>query len=150
MPNTFSYRPTQRASRSYQQIGLETEVLGASPQRLVSLLLRAALSAIRRARHHMYRSETQARGMAISRAIDILESGLKASVDTDRGGELALSLKASYDLIIRHLMLANLHGSVEHLETAENALSPIAQAWQSAIDPEYQGLTPLLNSQQVT
>ncbi|MFA5664742.1 MAG: flagellar export chaperone FliS [Burkholderiaceae bacterium] len=146
MPAYPSYQPARSGSRAYQQIGLETEVLGASPQRLISLLLRAALRAIRQARHHMQRNEPQARGMALSRAIEILESGLKASVDTERGGEVARSLNASYELIIRHLMLANLRNSAEHLDTAEQALGPIAQAWHSAIDPDYQGLAPLLET----
>lgn len=130
-----------RASGSYANIGLETEVMGASPQRLISLLFRAALTAIARARHHLRDGNVAARGKALSKAIDIVDSGLKASVDTSRGGEIARSLIATYEVIIRDLLQANLHQDEAKLDSAEAALNNLADAWYTAVDPQFDAAT---------
>src|SRR5690606_7702703 len=99
----MTYAPRARSARAtgtYANIGLETEVLSASPERLISLLFRGALTAIAQARHHMHNGNIQERGKALSKAIDIVDSGLKAGVDTERGGEVARLLISSYELKI--------------------------------------------------
>lgn len=73
--------------------------------------------------------------MSISKAIDIVDSGLKASVDKNTGGELATNLIATYDLIIRNLLLANLNNDPEKLALAERMLVDIGSAWREAVDP---------------
>src|SRR3546814_5676607 len=77
----------------------------------------------------------EGRGLAISKAIDIVDSGLKVSVDLEAGGELAKNLVATYDLIIRNLLLANLNADSEKLDLAERLLTDIGSAWREAVDP---------------
>ncbi|MGB6009292.1 flagellar export chaperone FliS [Castellaniella sp.] len=136
----MTYAPrsrTARATGSYATIGLETEVLSASPERLISLLFRGALTALAQARHHLQNGNIAERGKAISKAIDIVDSGLKAGVDTERGGEIARLLIASYEIIIRDLMQANLHSDAAKLAAAEKQLSDLAEAWYTAVDPQF-------------
>ncbi|TAN27737.1 MAG: flagellar export chaperone FliS [Castellaniella sp.] len=136
----MTYAPrsrTARATGSYANIGLETEVMGASPERLISLLFRGAQTALAQARHHLRNGNVAERGKALSKAIDIVESGLKASVDTERGGEVARHLIAAYELIIRDLMQANLHQDEAKLDSAEALLNNLAEAWQIAADPQF-------------
>lgn len=136
----MTYAPrsrTARATGSYATIGLETEVLSASPERLISLLFRGALTALAQARHHLNNGNIAERGKAISKAIDIVDSGLKAGVDAERGGEVARLLTASYEIIIRDLMMANLHNDAAKLTTAEKQLSDLADAWYTAVDPQF-------------
>ncbi|GAA0221729.1 flagellar export chaperone FliS [Castellaniella daejeonensis] len=136
----MTYAPRSRSARAtgtYANIGLETEVLSASPERLISLLFRGALTAIAQARHHMHNGNIQERGKALSKAIDIVDSGLKAGVDTERGGEVARLLISSYELIIRDLMLANLRSDEAKLDTAEKMLTDLAGAWHTAVDPQF-------------
>lgn len=73
--------------------------------------------------------------MALSKAIDIVDSGLKASVNQEAGGELAKNLVATYDLVIRNLLLANLNADLEKLALAEQLLTNVAEAWRLAVDP---------------
>ncbi len=137
----MTYAPRSRSARatgSYATIGLETEVLSASPERLISLLFRGALTSLTQARHYFQAGNIAARGKAISKAIDIVDSGLKAGVDTERGGEVAKLLVASYEIIVRDLMLANLHSDTEKLASAEKQLGDLAQAWYTAVDPQFQ------------
>lgn len=136
----MSYSPTrgprsQHSIHAYANIGLETEVLSASPERLITLLFNGAQAAILKARLHMENNNIEGRGMAISKAIDIVDSGLKASVDREAGGELATNLVASYELIIRNLLLANLNNDSEKLALAEQLLTNIGSAWREATDP---------------
>lgn len=120
----------RRSAQAYANVGLETKVLSANPQQLISLLFQGALAAIAKARLHMQNGDIAGRGTAISKAIDIVDSGLKASVDTDVGGEVAENLVATYELINRHLLLANLNADEKSLETAETMLKNISEAWQ--------------------
>ncbi|NYT61944.1 flagellar export chaperone FliS [Alcaligenaceae bacterium] len=126
---------SQHSIHAYANIGLETEVLSASPERLITLLFNGAQAAILKARLHMEHNNTEGRGMAISKAIDIVDSGLKASVDRKSGGELATNLVASYELIISNLLLANLHNDLEKLALAEQLLLNLGSAWREATDP---------------
>lgn len=126
-----SYRG-QKSAGSYASIGLETEVLSATPEQLITLLMNGALAAIGKARLHMQANNIQGRGESISKAIDIVESGLKASVNREAGGELAANLVATYELIVRHLLLANLNSSLDSLTLAERLLTDISQAWKEA------------------
>jgi flagellar protein FliS len=110
-------------------------VLSASPEHLITLLFDGARAAILKARLHMQSNNIEGRGMAISKAIDIVDSGLKASVDLTTGGELAKNLVATYELIIRNLLLANLNVDAEKLDLAERLLVDLATAWREAVDP---------------
>src|SRR6185437_907311 len=68
------------AARAYADIGLETGVGGASPQRLVVMLYDGAIDAIGDARTHVASGAHGPRSAAISRAVGIIEQGLRASL----------------------------------------------------------------------
>src|SRR5690606_20918932 len=123
-----------RSAQAYSNVGLETQVLSATPERLITLLFDGALSAIAKARLHLQQGNIAERGMAISKAIDIVDSGLKASVDRETGGELATNLITTYELVMHNLMLANLNADEEKLAVAESVLRDISSAWREACD----------------
>lgn len=131
-----SRRFGQQSVRAYSQVGLETEVLSASPEHLITLLFNGARTAVLQARLHMEQGNIAGRGQSISKAIDIVDSGLKMAVDTEKGGELARNLVATYDLILHNLMLANLRNDAEKLTLAERLLTDIADAWRSNVDTQ--------------
>jgi len=51
------------------------------------------------------------------------------------GCELAVSLRNTYDLIVRNLLLANLNNDTKRLEAADQLLASIGGAWREANDP---------------
>jgi len=136
----MSYAPSLRTSRgpahAYAALGLETQVMSASPVRLITLLFDGACAALVRARIANERCDAAARGQAISKAIDIVENGLKASLDMQAGGELARTLRDTYDLIVRTLLLANLKGEPKYFASAEQLLTSLGQAWRLANDAD--------------
>jgi len=124
----------RHSAHAYSSVGLETQVLSATPEHLITLLFDGAVSAIAKARLHLQMGNIAERGMAVSKAIDIVDSGLKASVDQEAGGELARNLVATYELVIHHLMQANLHADEEKLILAETLLKDLGSAWREACD----------------
>jgi len=139
----MTYAQPRRAARphsvqAYANIGLETKVLSASPEQLITLLFDGALAAIAKAALYMQGDNIQGRGAAISKAIDIVDSGLKAGLDMRAGGELAANLAATYDLIMRNLLLANINADPAKLALAQRLLSDIADAWRTSVTPSGQ------------
>lgn len=124
----------RKSVQSYASVGLETEVLGASPTQLITLLFNGARAAIMRARMYMENGNIPEKGNAISKAMDIVESGLKASLNKEVGGDVAQNLTTAYDLILHHLLMANLHNDIERLNLAERMLADISEAWRQATE----------------
>lgn len=121
---------TMRGAAAYARVGVESAVMSATPHRLISMLFDGAQASIRAARLHMQNGDVAEKGKAISRAIDIVNQGLLAALDQERGGELAQRLEQIYDYVVRLLLQANLHNDVERLDEAARLLEDIGSAWR--------------------
>ncbi|WP_431273523.1 flagellar export chaperone FliS [Variovorax ureilyticus] len=123
---------------AYARIGVESGAMSASPHQLICMLFDGATTAIGMARHHMAGGDVIAKGRAISKTINIVENGLKASLDADAAGPagagLVGNLAALYDYIVQRLLQANLHNDANALDEADRLLGDIAGAWRE-IDP---------------
>jgi flagellar secretion chaperone FliS len=120
---------------AYAKIGLETGVLAASPHKLIVMLFDGALQALKNAREQMKAGDIEGKGKSISKANSIIISGLRASLDLQKGGEIAGSLDALYDYMTRRLMLAHLHNSVDGLDEVETLLTDLREAWNAIGEP---------------
>lgn len=112
----------------YGRIGLETEVASATPHRLVEMLMDGALARIAKAQVHLERGETAEKGATISFAMQIID-GLRASLDMERGGEIASNLDRLYDYMLRRLLEANLANSSEMLSEVSALMHEIRAGW---------------------
>ncbi|RZT30835.1 flagellar export chaperone FliS [Cupriavidus agavae] len=119
---------------AYAQVGVQTGVMSASPHKLIVMLYDGARSAIAKAKFHLENNELEARGNAISKAINIIDNGLRAVLDHEAGGEISANLEALYEYMTRRLMLANLHSDAELLNEVDALLENLSSAW-AAIDP---------------
>lgn len=115
---------------SYARVGVESGVMSASPHQLITLLFEGAEAAIRTARIHMQQGNTAAKGQALSKALDIVNNGLLAALDREKGGELADHLASLYDYIARLLLTANLRNDEISLEEASRLLGDLGSAWR--------------------
>jgi len=122
------------ALRSYADIGLETQVLNATPERLITLLYEGARAAIAQARLHLQAGRTAERGASITKAIRIVDEGLKMGLNHEIGGELAANLAGLYDHITRTLLMANLKADMVRLDAADKLLEELSDAWRQAVD----------------
>ena len=116
-------------AKAYQNVAVQTAVGSADPHRMTLLLYDAAIEAIRLAQAHMGTRRITAKCEAIGKALRIVEEGLKASVDRDAGGHLAVKLVSLYDYITMRLLQANLRNDRKALEEACTLLSDLRSAW---------------------
>jgi len=119
------------AINAYNDVSIETSVMGADPHQLISMLFEAALLAIAKAKSEMLHKQTAAKGKSISRAIAIIGEGLNASLDKSVGGQLALNLSALYDYMVDRLVTANLKNDAAALDEVARLLGELKGAWDS-------------------
>lgn len=122
---------------AYAQVSLNTAIDGADPHRLILLLFDGAAAALNTAKFCMREGNIPAKGEAISKAIDIINNGLQASLDPAAGGELADRLAALYEYMTSRLLWANLKNDPVALEEVSTLLEEIHSAWRE-IDPAKQ------------
>lgn len=122
-------------TKAYAKIGVESAVMSASQQQLVVMLFDGALSALIRARLFMLDGNIEGKGNSISKAINIIEAGLKEGLTENRGDELADNLLDLYNYMTRRLLHANLHNDVAAVEEVEGLLRNIADAWKEVVQP---------------
>lgn len=141
----------KNGANAYANVGIETGVLAASPHKLIVMLFDGAITSVRMARQHMQSGNIEAKGKAISKTISIIDGGLRASLNKDAGGDLALSLDSLYEYMSRRLLEANLKNAPEMLEEVYGLLQELKGAWD-AIDPAAQQAAPVqqTNAQQNT
>lgn len=124
----------QRGANAYAKVGLETGVVAASPHKLVVMLFDGALAAVRAATVHMKAREIEKKGVAISKAINIVQNGLRASLDKEAGGQIAQSLDSLYDYMCTRLVSANLTNQPEMLDEVVTLLADLKGAWEAIGD----------------
>ncbi|ADO09948.1 flagella export chaperone FliS [Pantoea vagans] len=120
-------------TKAYAKIGVESAVMSASQQQLVMMLFDGALSALIRARLFMQDGNIEGKGSSISKAINIIEAGLKEGLTENQGDELADNLLDLYNYMTRRLLHANLHNDVAAVEEVEGLLRNIADAWKEVV-----------------
>lgn len=119
------------AIKTYSNVSLESEINGADPHKLISILFQAALLDIASAKNGILRKDIIGKGASISRAISIIGDGLNASLDKNVGGELAQNLSSLYDYMVFRLIDANLKNDITILDEVARLLTELKGAWES-------------------
>ncbi|KTS01378.1 MULTISPECIES: flagellar export chaperone FliS [Pantoea] len=127
------YSPAGR--HSYARLDLETQLAGASPHQLITMLLDGALNAMQRARIYFEKGNVARRGEMLSRAINIIDNGLRPALDHEVGGEIAQQLESLYDYVSRTLLKANLTHSAAELPAAIDVIATLSRTWKE-IEPK--------------
>ena len=117
------------AAKAYARVGVETGVHAANPVKLVLMLYDGASLAIAEATRHMADGRIADKGKAISKAISIIDGGLRVSLDTTRGGAIAAQLFELYEYMGRRLLLASLRNDAAGLAEVSELLRELRGAW---------------------
>jgi len=123
----------QKGVNGYAKVGVETGVLAASPVKLIVMLYDGAISACHSAVASMQRMDIEQKGAMLSKAIMIIESGLRLSLDRKAGGEIAESLDALYAYMSSRLAAANVRNEPAPVQEVIKLLLDLKGAWE-AID----------------
>lgn len=131
-------------AQAYRQIEVETGLQTADPHRLIVLLYDGAIGAIAQAKSALATHDTAAKGKAVTKAIQIVDEGLKAAVDAKAGGEVAQNLRDLYDYMTRRLVEGNLSNDFRAFDEVSGLLADLRDTWQ-AIAP-VEARTPTLQA----
>lgn len=128
MPRSAALR--QHSAGLYQQVGVQSRMPGATPHALVQMLFDGFLEALAQARGAIRAGDQAAKGVALGRAVRILEEGLRAGLDVRAGGSLARDLDELYAYVAQRLTLANLRTDDASVAECQRLVQPLAEAWR--------------------
>lgn len=121
---------SRSALQSYRQAAVEADIAESGPHRLIQLMFEGAVVRVAAAAAAMEAGETARKGELIGQAIDLVDA-LRASLDLERGGELAANLAALYEYMERRLLEANLGNQPELLAEVGGLLRELAAGWRA-------------------
>lgn len=124
------YTNPRNAAHAYARVGLETGVVAASPHQLIIMLYEGAELSVRMAIKHIHERNLEKKSAAISKASAIILEGLRAALDTSRGGDIAVQLDSLYAYMNERLMLAHVNNAAEPLEEVLGLLRELREAWE--------------------
>lgn len=114
---------------AYARVGVETGVAAASPARLIVMLYEGAITAGHLAIKHIREQDYEGKSADLTKAISIIDNGLRASLDKKAGGEIASSLDSLYVYMINRLYSANQHNDIAAVEEVIRLLNELNEAW---------------------
>lgn len=124
------FQTMSNAKTAYATIGLDMRIETASPHKLVLMLFDGAILAVAQAEAQSAAGDKRAMSESILKASAIISQGLRDSLDSKEGGELATRLAALYDYICVRLQFANLRGDQAIFKEVHGLLSDLRAAWQ--------------------
>ena len=107
----------------------EQHVLCADPIELVGIVFDHLVASVVEARQHFLSGDRMARGRSIAKALGLLGE-LSRSLDVERGGELALTLRQLYAFVADCLVQAQTQQIERPLVEAAETLRPLRDAWK--------------------
>ena len=111
----MSYATTSRATPRRGSRYRETEVLSATPGELVVLVYDHLLASLLRARAAIAQKDIESRVAEVGRARDAVAE-LLATLDRDRGGQVASQLASLYAYFLRELSSLGVDPQVDRLD----------------------------------
>lgn len=123
-----------RSINAYKRVNAESNVALADPHKLVELLFESLLNNLGAAVSALERGDVKAKCEHIVIAVRILEEGLRSSLNTADGGDLAANLSLVYDFCVTRLTQANLSNDAAKMDEVRRVILPIADGWRQIAD----------------
>lgn len=117
------------AGARYRNIENNSRVEGASPHKLIAILFEEVLRAIDATKLAMERGDIARQADRQARALSILQA-LDASLDMERGGEVAANLSKIYREGRRLIAAGTREKRTDLVARARDMLGDIASAWE--------------------
>ncbi len=113
---------------SYNQVRIESGVAAARPIDLVVMVYDGAIEVLGKALVQLRANDINAKNQSITRAIRIIDEGLRAPLDM-RAGEVATNLGGLYDYMTRRLLQGSARNDPAMIEEVRNLLLDLKSAW---------------------
>ncbi|RMG32855.1 MAG: flagellar export chaperone FliS [Gammaproteobacteria bacterium] len=120
----------KRAMAQYGKVAAQSEGEYASPHRLVQMLMEGALDKMATAKGCIQRKDYEGKSAQITWATSII-NGLRASLDPERGGEIAVNLEDLYSYMLQRLIDASVANDPAILDEVMGLMLEIKGAWDA-------------------
>lgn len=118
------------ALRQYQTVNTQTQLTDADPHRLIQMLMDGGLSRLAQAKGAMQYGQLAAKGELIGKAIGII-GGLRAGLNFEQGGEIAVNLDRLYEYMMSRLVKANRDNDVALIDEVAGLLRNVKSGWDA-------------------
>ena len=132
----FAPRRAATAANAYHQVGVQTGAATASPHKLVAMLFDGFMTSLAQAQGALAAGDVPVKCAALSRAVNIINEGLRGALDLQQGGELAANLNDLYAYVALRLTQANLRNDPALIEECKRLIEPLREAWAAIEAPE--------------
>lgn len=118
-----------RQAQQQRDFYLKNQVLTASPNKLISLLIAGAIKAIKLAQIALDKNDLEKANHELVRAQDIVDE-LKFSLDSSVDQQLTASLAQLYDFMAQQLAAANISKDQSKLPAVLDLLNQLLETWE--------------------
>ncbi|EJF02245.1 flagellar export chaperone FliS [Liquorilactobacillus mali] len=119
-------------NRRAKDVYLGSQILGASPEKLVIFLYEGAIKSLKRAEFALDNSDNKSAHHELVKAQDIINE-LKQSINQEVAGELPTNLVSLYDFMLNELVKANLGKDKGTIGPVVDMLSELLESWQEVL-----------------
>jgi flagellar protein FliS len=130
---------SQRGAAQYRAVRSHGLVADATPSRLVQIMfehilsdLAAAQGCMERIKDNMPLGEVVAKGKSLGKAIRLINQ-LNATLDMERGGQIAENLRALYLYMLERLTVANVTNDARIVAEAASLVRKIKEGWDQIV-----------------
>lgn len=130
---------SQRGAAQYRTVRSHGLVADASPARLVQIMFEHILSELataqgcmERIRYNMPLTEVVAKGKSLGKAIRLINQ-LNATLDMERGRQIAENLRALYLYMLERLTLANVTNDARIVDEAASLVRKVKSGWDKIV-----------------
>jgi flagellar protein FliS len=114
---------------SYKKMQIET----ANPATLILMLFDRAIVLLDKAKNEILKKQYEEKGYSLTKANEIIAE-LTASLDMEKGGEIATSLKRLYSFVMREITDADKNLNTNAINNARRIVSELRESWASIKD----------------
>jgi len=116
-----------RALSAYKELSAHTSITEASPVELIILMYKSVIDHLRLTQQAIERGDESADH--VSKCLDLIQKGLMAALDYEKGGEIAKNLGSLYDWAIREILTSRLKNNPETLTAVIEVFKNLESAW---------------------
>lgn len=118
---------SSKGLNAYRNLAIQTAVSESSPLELILMVYRRLIENLRQAQMAMEEGRDDAE--YIGKSIDLIQKGLAAALDHEKGGDIAKNLADLYDWAIRETLRARLKRSPDLLTGVIEVIKSLQTAW---------------------
>ncbi|USD38621.1 MULTISPECIES: flagellar export chaperone FliS [Ferrimonas] len=116
--------------KAYRQVSVDSQKAEASPHKVVQLLLGGSIDKLIQAKMAIDTNQVAKKGELMGRSMEII-THLKASLDHEKGGEIADNLASLYEYVLRRIAEANAGNDSAIVDEVVDLLKTVKEGWDA-------------------